>query len=80
MSVDAQFFMNMAFTVAGVLAGWIIHALWDAQKEIREDLKKIEQNIPEVYVRRDDFKEFSRDIREMFAKIMDRLDNKMDKP
>lgn len=80
MAADAQFFLNMAFTIAGVLAGWIIHALWDAQREMRDDLKKIEQNLPEIYVRRDDFKEFSRDIREMFNKIIDKLEQKMDKP
>lgn len=76
---EMQFFLNLAFAIAGTVSGWVVHALWDAQKNLSKDLKEIEQNLPEIYARRDDFKELSREIKEMFSKIMDKLDQKQDK-
>ena len=77
--MESQFLLNLAFGISGTLAAWFIHLTWDSQKSIKNDLKKIESDIPSFYVRRDDFKDFSKDIKEMFSKIMDKLDQKQDK-
>lgn len=49
--------------------GWFAREIWDAVKELRKDIQRIENNLPEVYVRRDDFKhaidEMKVDLREV---------------
>ena len=48
--------------------GWFAREIWDAVKELRRDMQRIEHNLPEIYVRKDDFKraidEMKEDIRE----------------
>ena len=69
------------FIVGAVFAagGWFFRQLWDATKELRKDLHKIEKDLPVVYVRKEDFSEIMREIRGMFEKIHDKLDGKADK-
>lgn len=76
---EMQFFLNIAFAIAGTLSGWIVHTVWDSQKILRNDLQEIEKQIPQVYARRDDLKDLSREIKEMFNKILDKLEQKQDK-
>ncbi|NBT58818.1 hypothetical protein EBT16_08555 [bacterium] len=76
---EMQFFLNIAFAIAGTLSGWIVHTVWDAQKMLREDLQEIEKSIPQVYARRDDLKDLSKEIKEMLHKILDKLEQKQDK-
>lgn len=76
---EMQFFLNIAFAIAGTLSGWLVHTVWDAQKVLRKDIKHIEKTLPEIYARRDDLKDFSREIKEMLNKILDKLDKKQDK-
>lgn len=52
-----QSFINWVFTGFGAAIGWILKVVWDAVKELRTDLRAIERDLPENYVRRDDFKE-----------------------
>lgn len=52
-----QSFINWVFTGFGAAIGWILKVVWDAVKELRMDLRAIERDLPENYVRRDDFKE-----------------------
>ena len=59
--------------------GWAARELWGAVKKLREDLQKIEVALPSSYVRKDDFADGMREIKEMLGKIFDRLDNKADK-
>ena len=60
-------------------AGWFLRQLWDAVERLKRDLHEIEKDLPVLYVRREEYTEIMRDIREMFNKINDKLDNKADK-
>lgn len=79
MDLDIQFLFNVAVGAVLAVAGWFFRQLWDAVKELRKDLHDIEKELPISYVRRDEFTEIMRDIKDMFNKINDKLDNKVDK-
>ena len=59
--------------------GWFCRQLWDAVKELKQDLADIRVEIAKDYTPKNDFKEFTSEIRGMFELIRDKLDNKADK-
>jgi len=46
---------------------------------LRADLHRIEIEMPTNYIRRDEFSEGMKEIKEMLRQIFDRLDSKVDK-
>lgn len=77
MELQTMFNALLALVIAGI--GWAARELWGAVKKLREDLQKIEVALPSSYVRKDDFADGMKEIKEMLSKIFDRLDNKADK-
>lgn len=77
--MDSQMMINLA--AGGVLAalGWFARVLWEAITKLQEDLHQLEVDLPSHYVRRDEFSDNMKEIKEMLGKIFDRLDNKVDK-
>jgi len=64
--------------------------VWDAIRELKTDLRTIEKDLPEVYVRKDDFKDsvsdIKQDLRDMrsdmkvgFKQVDDTLNSLFDK-
>lgn len=68
-------FLGIGMTVVG----WFARELWAAVKELKTDLAKLREDLPKDYVLRDDYREDIRGIKEMLAKIFDKLENKADK-
>ena len=75
-----QTIINWLFAALGASLGWITKVVWDAIKELKADMRQIERDLPEVYVRKDDFKiavadmksdvrELRQDMKEGFNKI-----------
>jgi hypothetical protein len=90
MSGMDQTIVNWLFAGFGATFGWVLKVIWDAIKELKTDLRQIERDLPEVYVRKDDFKDSVRDLKqdmkEGFSKIdgtlslmFKKLDAKSDK-
>jgi len=79
MVLDFQVLFNAAAGLVFLGAGWFLRQLWDAVERLKRDLHEIEKDLPVLYVRREEYTEIMRDIREMFNKINDKLDNKADK-
>jgi hypothetical protein len=59
-----QTLVNWVFTGFGAAIGWVLKVVWDAVRELRADMKQIERDLPEVYVRKDDFKVAMSDIKD----------------
>lgn len=59
-----QTIINWLFTGFGAALGWVLKVIWDAIKDLKADVKQIERDLPEVYVRKDDFKTAVSDIKE----------------
>lgn len=85
-----QAIFNWVVGFCGVLGGWILKVIWEAIKDLKVDLKEVDKHINENFVRRDDFKdavkEMKDDMREGFNKVdqtlgllFKKLDSKEDK-
>lgn len=49
--------VNWIIAAAGALAGWLFKILWDAIQDLKQDMRQIERDLPELYVRKDDWRE-----------------------
>jgi hypothetical protein len=79
MSMDYQTLFNVFFGFTAGVFGWFAKQVWQDIKDVTKALAELRVEIAINYVPRNDFKEFSAEIREMFNKVMDKLDNKADK-
>ncbi len=70
-----QTLFNWVVGVCGFLGGWVLKVIWDAIKELKTDIRQIERDLPEVYVRKDDFKEAIRDIKQDMKEGFNKIDN-----
>ncbi len=81
--MDPQSLINLAFGIILTGLGWFGRQLWDAVKELRTDLHKIESEIPKVYVPKEEFRHDIQELKhicnEIFRKIDDLRDRKADK-
>jgi hypothetical protein len=77
--MDLQSIINILTGLVVGLIAWAAKELWAAVKELRTDLQKLEVNLPSTYVRKDEFADGIREIKDMLGKIFDRLDSKADK-
>ena len=59
--------------------GWFAKQIWDAVQELKRDVHEIEVDLPRSYVSKNDFHETMRHIEDMFQRIYDKLDGKVDK-
>lgn len=69
-----QTLFNIAVAIAGALGGWWMKAMWDGIKEMQRDMREIERELPENYVRKDDFKDVVRDIRQDMKDGFNKMD------
>ena len=77
--MEPQTVINALLAIVLTGVGWAARELWGAVKRLREDLQKIEVALPTNYVRKDEFAEGIKELKDMLGKIFDRLDNKADK-
>lgn len=84
--MDWQIIINIAAGGLLGIGGWFARQLWDAVKELKQDISKLELHISEKYVKKSDLDFFKNDMDKRFDKIelminklMDKLDSKADK-
>lgn len=77
--MDWQNYIDGVMALVGAVLGWFVKIIWDAIKELQRDMKETNQTIHEHYVRKEDYRIDIAEIRGMFNRIMDKLDNKVDK-
>ena len=81
--MEMQTLINIALGVILSGGGWFARQLWDAMKELRADLHRLEVALPSKYVPKDDFveamKEVKSEITKGFDRLYDKLDGKADK-
>jgi len=78
--MEPQSIFNLVASTVLVISGWFLREMWDAVKELRKDLHKIESNLPRDYVMRTELDKRMEHIETMFQRIYDKLDGKADKP
>ena len=79
MTTEFQDLINIGSGAVLAVMGWFAKTLWDAVQELKKDLAKLREELPVNYTRKDDFKDFTQELRDMFKAINEKLDRKADK-
>lgn len=81
-----QRFFNILITICGLLGGWLFKVLYDSHNELKQEDRKLAEKVNAIevlvvgaYVKREELTACMLEIRSMFAKIFDRLEDKEDK-
>lgn len=77
--MDSQSLINLAFGIILTGMGWFARQLWDAVKELRTDLHKIETDLPRQYVPREEFRHEIQNLTEIAREIFRKIDDLRDK-
>lgn len=77
--MDWQHIINIAGGAALAAIGWFARQLWDAVQNLKADMSRLELSISDNYVKKDDWKDGIKELKDMLAKIFDKLDNKADR-
>ena len=77
--MDWQNLINLIGGAALATIGWFARQLWDAVQKLKSDMSTLELSISNNYVKKDDFKEGIKELKEMLGKIFDKLDTKADR-
>ena len=77
--MDWQHLINLVGGAALATIGWFARQLWDAVQNLKADMSRLELSISDNYVKKDDFKDGVKELKEMLNKIFDRLDAKQDR-
>ena len=73
--MELQQLFDVAVTIAGFLAGWVLNNITKAIERLDEDVR----NMPKNYVTKDDYHRDIDEIKSICKQIFDKLDNKADK-
>jgi hypothetical protein len=74
--MEPQTLINIAGGITLSIVGWLARELWGAVKDLREDIHRIEVDLPKTYVPRVDLDARMKHIEDMFQRIYDKLDEK----
>ena len=77
--MDWQLLFNLIGTAIMATIGWFARQLWDSVKELKEDIKNIQVELPTNYVRRVDIEAQFNKLEASLQRILDKLDQKADK-
>lgn len=82
-----QSFLNWVFGIVNIAIGAFMKVMWDSyqdlkktDKELADKVSSIEVLVAGQYVKRDDFNTVTTQIFAKLDKILDKLDQKVDKP
>jgi len=73
--MDYQVLFNGAIMLASFFGGWTLNNITKSLERLDADVRAMPAN----YVARNDYREDTREIKDMLNKIFDRLDTKVDK-
>ena len=77
--MDWQNVINVGIGSLLAVGGWFARQLWDAVQKLKSDISRLELTISDNYVKKDDWKDGIKELKEMLGKIFDKLDSKADR-
>ena len=77
--MEMQNLLNFGIGAALACLGWFARQLWEATQKLKEDLKKLEIDLPTSYVRKTDIDARFDKLEAILDKLFDKLDHKVDK-
>jgi low affinity Fe/Cu permease len=84
--MDWQIIINIAAGATVGVGGWFARQLWDAVKELKRDISKLELHLAERYVKKSEIdsvrlemdKRFDK-LENMINRLLDKIESKADK-
>ena len=73
--MEPQVAFNWIVGVAGILGGWTLKVIWDSIQSLRSDVKQLDTKMHEDFVRRDDFKDAVKDIKDDMKAGFNKIDS-----
>jgi len=73
--MEPQVAFNWIVGVAGTLGGWTLKVIWDSIQSLRSDVKNLDTKMHEDFVRRDDFKDAVKDIKDDMREGFNKIDS-----
>jgi len=73
--MEPQVAFNWIVGVAGTLGGWTLKVIWDSIQSLRSDVKNLDTKMHEDFVRRDDFKDAVKDIKNDMKEGFNKIDS-----
>ena len=70
-----QVVFNWGFTLAGIFGGWILKVIWEAIVELKKDVREIDTKMHEDFVRREDFKDAIKEIKDDMKSGFNKIDS-----
>jgi len=77
--MDWQHLLNLIGGAGLATIGWFARQLWDAVQKLKADMSRLELSISDNYVKKDDWKDGIKELKDMLGKIFDKLDSKQDR-
>jgi hypothetical protein len=73
--MDTQMLINLALGSLLALVGWLARQLWEAVERLKSDIHELEVELPSRYVRREEFSEGIKEIKDLCRQIFDKVDS-----
>lgn len=84
--MDWQIIINIGAGTLLTIGGWFARQVWDAVRDLKNDINKLELHISEKYVKKAEVEGFRADmdrrfdrIEQLLSRLYERLDAKADK-
>lgn len=78
MEVQPNVINTVIIITSGVL-GWVVRTLWTATAELKNDLTKLKEDLPQHYVLKDDYRDDIREIKDMLKALFTDMKTKEDR-
>ena len=72
--MDSQLLINTSIGFGFAALGWFGRELWSAVQDLRQDLHEIEIDLPRNYVRREEFSDSIKEIKDICHQIFNKID------
>ena len=77
--MEFQQVINVIIGLAISAVGWWCRQIWDSIQDLKNDVKRIEIDLPHYYVTKDDYKDDIAEIKKILNEIFQELKTKADK-
>jgi type VI protein secretion system component VasK len=77
--MPSQDIINLIITGAGTIFGWLLKTMWEAVRDLKDDMREIEAEVHRDYVRKDEFRADLDEIKSILKEIFADLKKKADK-
>jgi hypothetical protein len=77
--MENQFLFNIAIVTVLACIGWFARQLWDAIQKLKDDLTKLEVDLPTTYVRKSDIEARFDKLEAILNRLFEKIEKKADR-